>query len=224
MTNLDELQEKLGYKYNNPVLLKRALTHSSYAYEKHVEYGSNERLEFLGDSVLGFITADYFYHHCSLPEGDLTKKRAATVCERSLHQFSKELELNKYLLLGKGEINTGGADRPSILADAFEAVLASIYLDGGIEPAREFVLRFVKESVNSKPNFKDYKTTLQEVIQKNPDGKLNYVLTDESGPDHDKSFTVDVQLNGSVIGRGTGRSKKAAAQEAAREALEHMGL
>lgn len=224
MKDLEELQEKLGYKYNDPILLRRALTHSSYAYEKHVEYGSNERLEFLGDSVLGFITADYFYHHCSLPEGDLTKKRAATVCERSLHQFSKELELNKYLLLGKGEVNTGGADRPSILADAFEAVLASIYLDGGIEPAREFVLRFVKESVNSKPNFKDYKTTLQEIIQKNPDEKLNYVLTDESGPDHNKSFTVEVQLNSNVIGRGTGRSKKAAAQEAAREALELMGL
>lgn len=224
MNDLDELQEKLGYKYNDPTLLKRALTHSSYAYEKHVEYGSNERLEFLGDSVLGFITADYFYHHCSLPEGELTKKRAATVCERSLHCFAKEIELSKYLLLGKGEINTGGGERPSILADAFEAVIASIYLDGGLEPAREFVLRFVHESVNSKPNFKDYKTTLQEIIQKNPDEHLEYVLTDESGPDHNKSFTVEVMLNSNVIGRGTGRSKKAAAQEAAREALALMGV
>lgn len=224
MTNLEELQTKLGYKYNDPVLLKRALTHSSYAYEKHVEYGSNERLEFLGDSVLGFITADYFYHHCSLPEGELTKKRAATVCERSLYQFAKELELSRYLLMGKGEINTGGNERPSILADAFEAVLASIYLDGGIEPARKFVLRFVRETVNSKPNFKDYKTTLQEVVQKDPKAKLDYILTDESGPDHNKSFTVEVRLNGNAIGKGIGRSKKAAAQEAAREALGKMGV
>ena len=209
---LKELEKKLGYTYQDINLLERALTHSSYANERQVSYGSNERLEFLGDSVLGFITADYFYRHFShLPEGKLTKLRAATVCEKSLR-------------LGHGEENTGGRERPSILADAFEAVIASIYLDGGIESARTFVLRFIKDAVQHSLPFKDYKTTLQEIIQQNPEEELEYVLTDESGPDHDKSFTVEVHLNSNVIGRGTGRSKKLAEQAAAREALSLMGL
>lgn len=217
---LKELEKKLGYTYQDINLLERALTHSSYANERQVSYGSNERLEFLGDSVLGFITADYFYRHFShLPEGKLTKLRAATVCEKSLHGFALEISLGEYLRLGHGEENTGGRERPSILADAFEAVIASIYLDGGIESARTFVLRFIKDAVQHSLPFKDYKTTLQEIIQQNPEEELEYVLTDESGPDHDKSFTVEVHLNSNVIGRGTGRSKKLAEQAAAREAL-----
>ena len=222
---LKELEKKLGYTYQDINLLERALTHSSYANERQVSYGSNERLEFLGDSVLGFITADYFYRHFShLPEGKLTKLRAATVCEKSLHGFALEISLGEYLRLGHGEENTGGRERPSILADAFEAVIASIYLDGGIESARTFVLRFIKDAVQHSLPFKDYKTTLQEIIQQNPEEELEYVLTDESGPDHDKSFTVEVHLNSNVIGRGTGRSKKLAEQAAAREALALMGL
>ena len=222
---LRELEQKLQYTYRDINLLERALTHSSYANERQVSYGSNERLEFLGDSVLGFITADYFYRHFShLPEGKLTKLRAATVCEKSLHGFASELTLGSYLRLGHGEENTGGRERPSILADAFEAVIASIYLDGGIEAARAFVLRFVKNAVQHSLPFQDYKTTLQEVIQKNPEEELEYVLTEESGPPHDQSFSVEVHLNSNVIGRGTGRSKKLAEQAAAREALALMGL
>ena len=164
---LKELEQKLGYAYRDQNLLERALTHSSYANERQVPYGSNERLEFLGDSVLGFITADYFYRHFShLPEGKLTKLRAATVCEKSLHGFALEVSLGKYLRLGHGEENTGGRERPSILADAFEAVIASIYLDGGIESARTFVLRFIKDAVQHSLPFKDYKTTLQEIISR----------------------------------------------------------
>ncbi len=222
---MQEFEEKIKYNFKDKKLLLRAVTHSSYANEKQTDYGCNERLEFLGDSVLGFITAEYFFKHCTdLPEGELTKLRAATVCEKSLYGFAQEIELGKYLLLGKGEINTGGRERPSILADAFEAVIAAIYLDGGMEAAKSFVLSFVKKSVQKKPSFHDYKTTLQEVIQKNPEESLEYVLVAESGPDHNKCFEVEVHLNSNVIGKGKGKSKKHAEQQAAKEALELMGL
>ena len=223
---LKELENALQYEYKDIKLLETAVTHSSYANEKGPGHKYNERLEFLGDSVLGFITADYFFEHFkNVPEGDLTKLRAATVCENSLYEFAKEINLGKYLLLGKGEMHNGGRERASILADAFEAVIASIYLDGGIEEARKFVLKFVEKAVeNHQVSFKDYKTQLQEVIQKNPEEKLTYVLVDETGPDHNKSFSVEVHLNSNVIGRGTGRSKKLAEQEAAKEALALMGL
>ncbi|MDO5448665.1 MAG: ribonuclease III, partial [Clostridia bacterium] len=202
------------------------VTHSSYANEKGNGHKYNERLEFLGDSVLGFVTADYFFTHMrDLPEGQLTKLRAATVCEDACFDYAKDIDLGTYMLLGKGEEKTGGRQRSSILADAFEAVIAAIYLDGGIEPARDFILRFIIPAIEKhQVAFKDYKTVLQEVIQKNPEEKLTYVLVGESGPDHDKKFEVEVHLNSNIIGRGEGRTKKQAEQEAAREALELMGL
>ena len=222
---IKELQEKLGYKFNNESILIRALSHSSYVNENHSVGDSNERLEFLGDSVLGFITAENFFkNYKNLPEGELTKLRAATVCEKSLAGFAKQLELGKYLLLGKGEILTGGRERPSIQADAFEAIIAAIYLDGGMEAARAFVLKYIDEAIKRQQSVKDYKTMLQEVVQRNPGELVEYVLAGETGPDHDKRFEVEVHLNSNVIGRGIGRSKKRAEQEAAREALELMGL
>lgn len=224
--DLHDFEKILGYKFDNINLLETAVTHSSYANERGNGHKYNERLEFLGDSVLGFVTADYFFNHMrDLPEGQLTKLRAATVCEDACFDYAKEIELGTYMLLGKGEEKTGGRQRSSILADAFEAVIAAIYLDGGIDPAREFILRFIIPAIEKQQvTFKDYKTVLQEVIQKNPEEKLTYVLVGESGPDHDKKFEVEVHLNSNVIGRGEGRTKKHAEQEAAREALELMGL
>lgn len=224
--DLHDFEKILGYKFDNLNLLETAVTHSSYANERGNGHKYNERLEFLGDSVLGFVTADYFFNHMKdLPEGQLTKLRAATVCEDACFDYAKEIELGTYMLLGKGEEKTGGRQRSSILADAFEAVIAAIYLDGGIDPAREFILRFIIPAIEKQQvTFKDYKTVLQEVIQKNPEEKLTYVLVGESGPDHDKKFEVEVHLNSNVIGRGEGRTKKHAEQEAAREALELMGL
>ena len=222
---MTELEKIIGYKFNNENLLKTALTHSSYANEHSDYFHCNERLEFLGDSVLGFITAEYIYAQFpDLPEGELTKKRAYAVCETTLAEYANEISLGSFLLLGNGEKHSGGDKRPSILSDAFEALLAAVYLDGGIENAKKFVLSFISAAVSEKPQFKDYKTTLQEVIQQNPEEKLTYTVTDESGPDHEKSFTVEVYLNSNRIGKGTGRSKKQAEQNAAREALELMGL
>ena len=221
---MQDFEKLIGYTFSDKSLLERALSHSSYANEKHSPKDSNERLEFLGDSVLGFITAEYYYKNSSLPEGELTRLRAATVCEKALFEFSKEIELFRYIYLGKGEENTARRDRASINSDAFEAVIAAIYLDGGIDEAMKFVLRFVEGHAKTQGDFKDYKTKLQEVIQKNPEETLEYVLVGESGPDHNKSFEVEVHLNSNVIGRGTGKSKKNAEQEAAREALALMGL
>ena len=222
---MEQFQNNLGYHFKNPALLARALTHSSYANERHVDTGDNERLEFLGDSVLGFITAEYlFANHRDFPEGELTKLRAYAVCEKSLFSYAEEIGLGHYLKLGKGEERTGGRTRPSVLSDAFEAVIAAIYLDGGMDEAKKFVLRFVVPYVEAKPTFKDYKTMLQEVVQKNQGETLEYVLVSETGPDHDKCFTVEVHLNSNVIGRGVGGSKKKAEQNAAKEALELMGI
>ncbi len=222
---MEQFQNNLGYHFKNPALLARALTHSSYANERHVDTGDNERLEFLGDSVLGFITAEYlFANHRDFPEGELTKLRAYAVCEKSLFSYAEEIGLGNYLKLGKGEERTGGRTRPSVLSDAFEAVIAAIYLDGGMDEAKKFVLRFVVPYVEAKPTFKDYKTMLQEVVQKNQGETLEYVLVSETGPDHDKCFTVEVHLNSNVIGRGVGGSKKKAEQNAAKEALELMGI
>lgn len=223
---MKELEQKLGISFHKPALLQRAVSHSSYANEMRIPEGSNERLEFLGDAVLSIIVSEYIFKHFThLPEGELTKLRASLVCEKSLCGFARELELGRYLLLGKGEMQNGGRERPSILADAFEAVLAAVYLDGGIEAATGLVLRFVtKELRRSSPDaFKDYKTTLQEIIQQNPEERLEYLLTGESGPDHDKRFTVEVHLNSNIIGCGIGRSKKEAEQQAAKQALELMG-
>ncbi len=223
---MEVLEKKLGYKFNNKSLLKNALTHSSYANEVRNGSTSNERLEFLGDSVLSVIVADYLFKNFkTIPEGELTKLRASLVCEKSLCSFSREINLGEHLLLGHGEEKGGGRERDSILADAFEAVLAAIYLDGGMESAREYVLRFVKSELVNKNDevFKDYKTALQEIIQRNPEESVTYTLKSESGPDHDKVFEVEVHLNSNVIGVGKGKNKKQAEQRAAKQALELMG-
>ncbi len=224
---MKNLENSIGYKFNNIKLLKNALTHSSYANELKGKANSNERLEFLGDSVLSIIVSDYIYKNFSnMPEGELTRLRSSLVCEKALCSFSRELKLGDYLLLGKGEDKGGGRERDSILADAFEAVLAAIYLDGGIEPARKHVMNFVLRELQNhsvEDTNKDFKTELQEIIQKNPEESVNYVLVDESGPDHDKLFTVEVYLNSNPIGKGTGKSKKQAEQMAAKEALALMG-
>ncbi len=221
--NLVQLQKNLGYRFKDISLLKTALTHSSYANEKNDGTVCNERLEFLGDSILGFVSAKYFYENFDCPEGELTKHRAAKVCEGALCSFAKELQIGPALLLGKGEIRMGGAERPSILADAFEAVLAAVYLDGGLEEAAKIVLRFIPRKDGFEQN-RDYKTVLQEVVQRNREEHVEYVLTDSSGPDHAKVFTVEVHLNSNVIGRGIGKSRKLAEQQAAKDALELMGI
>ncbi len=222
---LQELMDAMGYTFRNPSLLKTALTHSSYANEKRGGMQSNERLEFLGDSVLGMIAATYLYTTDDNDEGELTRLRASIVCEKALASYSASLHVGDYLLLGKGERATGGATRPSILENTFEALTGAIYLDGGVEAAREFVLPFLKRELSSqrKRHFKDYKTQLQEIVQQNPEEKVSYVLTGEHGPDHSKKFTVEVRLNSNVIGKGTAHSKKEAEQQAAREALLLMG-
>lgn len=215
----------MNYKFNNPELLRTALTHSSYANEGR-GLRSNERLEFLGDSVLSIVVSEYLFElFRNKQEGDLTKLRASLVCEKTLAEFARSISLGDHILLGRGEQNTGGRNRPSILSDAFEAVIAAIFLDGGMEAAKDFVLSFIIEELK-KPaarSSSDYKTTLQEIVQQNGEEKLEYVLVGESGPDHNKRFTVEVHLNSNVIGKGSGRSKKAAEQQAAHQALELMG-
>ena len=201
---MEDLQKRIGYTFKNTDLLTEALTHSSYANEhkaKHIKY--NERLEFLGDAVLSIVVSDYIFKHCpELPEGELTKLRASLVCEKTLFEFAKQIELGKYLVLSKGERNNGGAERPSILSDAFEALIAAIYIDGGIDPASKHILNFVIPAIKNskKKKLNDYKTALQEIIQKNPGEQLEYVLVGESGPDHNKHFVVEVHLYSNVIG------------------------
>lgn len=224
---MKRLEKNLKYSFKDISLLENALSHSSYANEKHLKCGSNERLEFLGDAVLSVVVADYLYNKFpNKPEGELTKLRASLVCEKSLCGFARALEIGDFLLLGKGEDQCGGRERNSILADAFEAVLAAMYLDGGMEIARKHVLRFIEEELSHSEDevFHDYKTTLQEVIQRNKEERLTYVLSAESGPDHDKSFTVEVCLNSNVIGCGIGKTKKSAEQMAAKDALMLMGI
>lgn len=225
MENIGKFEDIIKYNFKNKQLIHQALTHSSYANERKHPNGSNERLEFLGDSVLSIVVSDYLYKNLNVAEGQLTKIRASLVCEKSLHIFAMKIHLGDFLLLGKGEENTGGRQRPSILADAFEAVIAAIYLDGGMEAAAKHILRFMPEDIThaAQPVFSDFKTVLQEVVQKNPEEKVEYVLIGEEGPDHDKRFVVEVCLNSQVIGKGSGRSKKEAEQLAAKEALELMG-
>ena len=223
---LQELQQKIGYTFRNPKLLRQALPHSSYANEGKKHGRNNERLEFLGDSVLSVIVAKHlFLTYKDIPEGELTKLRASLVCEKALDVFADQLDLGKYLLLGKGEELTGGRQRPSILADAFEAVIAAMYLDGGYEIAQKFVLGFIPRDldIHRATPLADYKTALQEIIQQNREEKIEYVMVEEKGPDHAKIFTAEVLLNSNVIGRGEGSSKKQAEQNAARGALRLMG-
>ena len=221
---MEKLEEKLGYTFQNRALLENALTHSSYANEnKHTGAQSNERLEFLGDSVLGMVTADYLYRvHPDLPEGDLTRTRAALVCEGSLVEVAQQLELGTYLKLGKGEDAGGGRERPSIVADAVEAVLAAVYLDGGIGSARKIIQRFILEREEEKSGSRDYKTALQELVQRESGQVLAYRLVGSTGPDHAKRFQVEVELNGTPVGAGEGRSKKEAEQMAAKAAIAKL--
>lgn len=220
-----ELQQRIGYQFQNEALLTEALCHSSYANEKRGMLRCNERLEFLGDSVLSIVVSNHLFRNCThLPEGELTKIRASLVCEKSLFEWAKRISLGDYLLLGHGEDASGGRERPSILSDAFEAVIAAMYLDGGMEAVTPYILGFLPEHFDRPSEaFHDYKTVLQEVIQQNPEEHVEYVLVGEEGPDHNKQFHMEVRLNSNVIGRGVGRSKKIAEQMAAKEALLLMG-
>ena len=220
---IKDLEAAIGYKFKNITLLQNALTHSSYANEQwHDSLKSNERLEFLGDSVLGMVVAEHLYK--TFPdrlEGDLTRMRADMVCEASLAKIAERIELGQYLLLGHGEEQGGGRNRPSILADAVESVLAACFLDGGMDAARSFIEKFVLCNVpQSRLRNVDYKTALQELVQQKKNQQISYRLVGESGPDHNKSFCVEVTLNGAVVGKGTGTSKKRAEQDAARIAIE----
>jgi ribonuclease-3 len=220
---METLEAKLGYTFRDRTLLENALTHSSYANENKSSYGSNERLEFLGDSVLGMVTADFLYKtHPEMPEGDLTRKRAALVCEESLAEVADRLDLGVYLRLGRGEDHGGGRERPSIRADAVEAVLAAVYLDGGLDEARKIISRFILNRETEKGANRDYKTALQEFIQRESGQVLAYRLTGQSGPDHAKTFSVEVDLNGKAVGAGSGRSKKEAEQMAAKAAIQKL--
>lgn len=220
--DLSEFEKNIGYKFKNSELLLTALTHSSYANEKKLPH-DNERLEFLGDSVLGFVTAEYLFNEFKTrPEGELTKLRAAVVCEKSLYSFSDKIDLGRFILLGHGEELTGGRNRPSIVSDAFEAVIAAMYLDGGIEVVKPYILSFIKDAVKREASFKDNKSLLQEKIQKERNNVLLYEEVGESGPDHQKSFVFCVKLNGKVVGTGRGRTKKEAEQAAAGAALEEL--
>ncbi|MGI6012930.1 MAG: ribonuclease III [Oscillospiraceae bacterium] len=223
---MDALQAMLAYTFRDPTLLSTALNHSSYANERrgHSEK-SNERLEFLGDSVLGFVVANYLYQNFpDFPEGRMTRLRAELVCEQSLYTVAEQIHLGRYMKLGKGEERTGGRARPSILADAVEAVIAALYLDGGIEAARTFIETYILHDLEDgiEQCRTDYKTTLQELVQRESGQVLSYEMIGESGPEHNKLFTAQVTLNGTVVGAGEGHTKKAAEQAAAKCALETL--
>ena len=222
---IKDLENAIGYRFGNITLLQNALAHSSYANERwHNSLMSNERLEFLGDSVLGMLVAEHLYRNFpDRPEGELTRMRADMVCETSLAVIADRIGLGSHLLLGHGEEQGGGRNRASILADAVESVIAACFLDGGIEAALKVVQRFILVEVPlKKMNNADYKTQLQELVQQKKNQVLSYALVGQSGPDHDKQFEVDVALNGNVVGSGTGSSKKRAEQDAARAAIEKL--
>lgn len=221
---LEKLQEIIGYQFQRPGLLAHALTHSSYANERHWDKTRcNERLEFLGDAVLELVSSNFLYHQFpDMPEGEMTKLRASLVCEPTLAYCAEEIPLGDYLYLGKGEDQTGGRKRPSVVSDAMEAVIGAIFLDGGLANAKEFICRFVLNDIEHKKLFYDSKTILQEMVQGQDMGELAYRLIEESGPDHNKSYVVEACIGGKDAGRGKGHTKKAAEQEAAYQAL--LGL
>ena len=222
---IKDLEAAIGYRFRNITLLQNALTHSSYANERwHDSLKSNERLEFLGDSILGMVVAEYLYaSYPERPEGELTRMRADMVCETSLAKVADQIGLGQHLLLGHGEEQGGGRSRASILADAVESVIAASFLDGGIAPAKQFITRFVLSNVpDHGMHNADYKTALQELVQQKKNQQLSYRLAGESGPDHDKRFQVEVSLNGTVVGMGSGTSKKRAEQDAARDAIKKL--
>lgn len=223
MIKLEELENKIGYHFKNKELLLRALTHSSYANERKKLRENNERLEFLGDAVLEMIASScIFLDYPKMQEGEMTKLRASLVCEPTLASCAREFGLDKFLLLGKGEEVTGGRERDSVVSDAFEALIGAVYLDGGLEAAKNLIIRFIMTDLENKKLFYDSKTILQEIIQKEYKESLKYILIEESGPDHNKTFTTAAILAGREIGRGSGRTKKASEQKAAYEAILKM--
>lgn len=227
MESMKTIEKNIHYTFKNQGLLKEALTHSSFSNErKENVVHNNERLEFLGDAVLSIVISDYlFKNHVSLPEGELTKIRSKIVCESTLGECSKRIELGQFMFFGKGEEMTGGRKRTSILADAFEALIAAIYLDGGLDAARSFIMVYMKDYIQNAINgkvFLDYKTHLQEIVQIRKDNRIKYEIIGEEGPDHSKLFYTQVKLNDIVIGYGKGRSKKEAEQEAAKMAIEKV--
>ena len=223
--NLEILEKNIGnigYTFKNKELLKNALTHTSYAYEHSI--ASNEKLEFLGDSILEFVSSEYMYNkYTNLKEGEMTKVRATVVCEKSLHKVAVLHNFGDFLYLGRSEVISGGKKRPAILADSVEAVIAAIFIDGGLEPAKKFIIENLKDAIavaTKHVGEKDYKTVLQEELQKNGDVKIEYKIIDESGPDHNKTFKAEVSLNGKKLATGVGKSKKEAEMQAAKKALE----
>lgn len=221
---LELIEKSIGYTFKDKELLKTALTHTSYAYENKKE--SNEKLEFLGDSILEFISSKYLYaKYTNLKEGEMTKVRATVVCEESLHKIAKVHNFGDFLYLGKSEQKTGGKSRPAILADSVEAVIAAIYLDGGIEEADKFIIENLKNEIEIATKHvgdKDYKTVLQEKLQEHGDVKIEYETIGESGPDHNKKFKAQVKCNGKILAQGEGKSKKEAQMHAAKKALENL--
>ena len=221
---MEDLEKNLGYAFSNKELLKKALTHTSYAYENNVE--SNEKLEFLGDSILEFISSTYLFENYShLKEGEMTKVRATVVCEKSLYKVAKMHNFSDFLYLGKSEKQSGGENRPAILADSVEAVIAAMFLDGRIEVAEKFIIKNLKDEIeiaSKNVEQKDYKTVLQEKLQENGEVEIKYTILREIGPDHDKTFEAQVECNHQKLAIGTGKSKKQAEMEAARKALENL--
>ena len=222
--NVEELEKNIKYTFKNKQLLKTALTHTSYAYEHGVQ--SNEKLEFLGDSILEFVSSEYMYNkYTNLKEGEMTKVRATVVCEKSLYKIAILHNFSDFLYLGKSEVMTGGSERPAILADSVEAVIAAMFIDGGLEPAKKFIVENLKDEIEIATKHvgqKDYKTVLQEELQKNGDVKIEYKIIKETGPDHDKTFTAEVKLNGKVLAQGEGKTKKQAEMDAADKALKTL--
>ena len=222
--NLEELEKNIGYTFKNKELLKQALRHTSYANERNLE--SNEKLEFLGDSILEFLSSKYIYNnYTNLREGEMTKVRATVVCEKSLYKVAKLHNFSDFLYLGKSEQKTEGKQRPAILADSVEAVIAAIYIDGGLEEAEKFIIQNLKEEIEEATKHvgdKDYKTVLQEKLQVHGEVKIEYKTIGESGPDHDKTFEADVEVNGKFLAKGKGKSKKEAQMQAAKKALENL--
>lgn len=219
---MKEIEKSIGYTFKNKELLANALRHTSYAYENNTT--SNEKLEFLGDSILEYISSEYlFTHYKNLKEGEMTKVRATVVCEKSLYKIAQKHKFDEYIKVGKSEKHTHGNKKPAIMADSVEAIIAAIYLDGGIEPAKEFIIENLKDEIEiatKNVGDKDYKTVLQEKLQENGDIKIEYRIIKESGPDHDKTFEAEVEVEGKVLAKGIGKSKKAAQMQAAKKALE----
>ncbi len=221
---LEKMQKNIQYKFKNLELLKTALTHTSYAYDHNIE--SNEKLEFLGDSILEFVSSQYIYKNYSkLREGEMTKVRATVVCEASLYKIAKQHKFSEYLYIGKSEQQSKGNEKPAILADSVEAVIAAIYLDGGLEPACKFIIENLKDEIaiaTQHVGEKDYKTMLQEKLQEHGNVKITYKIIKETGPDHNKTFEAEVELNGKELAKGKGKSKKLAEMSAAKKALENL--